>query len=216
SVVKKTIAGNFHISSDDELSGTEQVAAAILVSYARMILRMDANCAPFTIKALEKEHFIPVELNVNNNKTTIKLGGKIDRIDKFPDFWRILDYKTGNIQNEIKSIASLFDEEYEKRSEAWFQILIYCEIMAEKLKQEPITPVIYSLRNIQGKEFKGKLTIGDSNQNRTIDDYCNIKKDFKPLLDDVVIQIFDRSSDFIMTKHRQKCRNCPFNQLCRR
>lgn len=217
SVVKKTIAGKFHTSSDDELSGTEQVAVAILVSYARMILRMDANCAPFTIKDLEKEHFIPVELNVNNNKTTIKLGGKIDRIDKFPDFWRILDYKTGNIQNEIKSIASLFDEEYDKRSEAWFQILIYCEIMAEKFKQESITPVIYSLRNIQAKEFSGKLTIGDSkDQMKTVDNYSEIRSDFRPLLGDVVTQLFGRSSNFIMTKHRQKCRNCPFNQLCRR
>jgi len=217
SIVKTTIAGNFHTSSDDELSGTEQVTAGILSSYVRMILRMDADCAPFTIKALEEENSMPFEFNANNNKTTIKLGGKIDRIDKFPDFWRILDYKTGNISPEIKSIASLFDEEYEKRSEAWFQILIYCELIAEKFKQEAITPVIYSLRNIPSREFKGKLTIGDSkDQMKTIDDYGEIRSDFRPLLDDVVTQVFGRSSDFIMTKHRQKCHNCPFSQLCRR
>ncbi|HCI55961.1 MAG TPA: hypothetical protein DFI01_08570, partial [Bacteroidales bacterium] len=216
SVVKAIIASNFHTSSYDELSGTELVAAAILASYAIMILRMDADCAPFTIKALEEENSISVELNANNNKTTIKLGGKIDRIDKFPDFWRVVDYKTGNIQSEIKSIASLFDEEYDKRSEAWFQILMYCEIIADKFKHESITPVIYSLRNIPSREFSGKLTIGDSNQKRSIDNYCEIKNDFRPLLDDVVTQIFDRSSNFIMTKHRQKCHNCPFSQLCRR
>ncbi|MBP7731713.1 MAG: PD-(D/E)XK nuclease family protein [Bacteroidales bacterium] len=217
SVVKKTIAGNFHTSSDDELSGTEQVAVAILVSYAIMILRMDADCAPFTIKALEEENSMLFKLNINNNKTIIKLGGKIDRIDRFGGFWRILDYKTGNVQANIKSIASLFDEEYEKRSEAWFQILMYCEIIADKFKQEFITPVIYSLRNIQAKEFSGKLTIGDSkDQIKTVDNYSEIRSDFRPLLGDVVTQLFNRSSDFIMTKHRQKCRNCPFNQLCRK
>ena len=44
-----------------------------------------------------------VKLNINN-KSLITLEGKIDRIDEFGDYLRIIDYKTGDVSSELSSI----------------------------------------------------------------------------------------------------------------
>ncbi|MBQ8424934.1 MAG: PD-(D/E)XK nuclease family protein [Clostridia bacterium] len=44
-----------------------------------------------------------VNLELENDRK-IKIHGKIDRIDKFGDYVRVIDYKTGNISSDLKSI----------------------------------------------------------------------------------------------------------------
>lgn len=44
-----------------------------------------------------------IKLNNKSNRK-IKITGKIDRIDKFGDFVRVIDYKTGKFEKDLKSI----------------------------------------------------------------------------------------------------------------
>lgn len=44
-----------------------------------------------------------VVLNLENGRT-IKIEGKIDRVDEFGDYVRIVDYKTGSIKSELSSV----------------------------------------------------------------------------------------------------------------
>ncbi len=44
-----------------------------------------------------------IKLSINDDKN-LKLEGKIDRIDEFADYIRIIDYKTGSVKNDLMSV----------------------------------------------------------------------------------------------------------------
>ena len=67
-------------------------------TFLRRLLEIDMELAPFHLVSLEGNYHAPLEVNINGRKVSIHIGGKIDRVDKVNDTFRILDYKTGNVE----------------------------------------------------------------------------------------------------------------------
>lgn len=214
--VKEAILSKFHSASDVNLTGTEQIIMNVLVYYIRQILKKDAELAPFTVISLEKEFYSQFEVSIGGETKNIRLGGIIDRTDKNEKTYRILDYKTGDISMEIKSIESLFDEKNRSRSGEWLQLLIYCEVFsgAEGLE---VTPAIYPVRRLAGNDFTGRLVIKSGRDlSEDVSVYSAIREVFVPPLRHTLETIFSRNEDFRMTDNKQICGYCPYRELCKR
>ena len=68
-------------------------------------LILEQENSNFKIKFLEYyfSNDKSIKLKIDDNKI-INIVGKIDRIDSFKDYIRVIDYKTGNIKSDLKSI----------------------------------------------------------------------------------------------------------------
>ena len=66
---------------------------------------LEQSCSNFKLKSSEfvfsGENSIKLKLS---DGTELKLRGKIDRIDEFSNYVRIIDYKTGDVKNDLKLI----------------------------------------------------------------------------------------------------------------
>jgi hypothetical protein len=182
-----------------------------------MILRFDSSVAPLKIIALEKSVYSPIDITFKGKGQKIIAGGFIDRLDIVDGMHRIIDYKTGNIAMKIGSVESLFEEADENRNEAWFQILMYCEIFSLSNPEVKVRPSLYSLRNLSDRGFSDLLIIGkDKDSPMTVNDYSLIRETFSAGLKATIEKILDPRSDFIMTEHTRKCEYCTYRQLCNR
>jgi hypothetical protein len=207
----------YHRGAGAEQGGNEEITSNILLTYVKMILKQDSTFAPIIIKGLEKYVATPFKISFEGKDQILSIGGYTDRMDETAGTLRIIDYKTGNIQMEISSVSSLFDEEDEKRNEAWFQILMYCEIMSLLKPGIKVRPSLYAVRNMTGNEFSDRLVIAVGRDDKTvIDDYSSIRQEYSSGLRQTITNMFTGSSSFTMTANTRKCDFCPFARLCRR
>jgi len=141
----------------------------------------------------------------------------MDRIDETAGTRRIIDYKTGNTPMEIRSVASLFDENDDKRNDAWFQILMYCEMLSGKDPDIKVRPSLYAVRSMSNIEFSDTLVIAqDRNNKLEVIDYSVIRSEYSSALEHTIGNIFSEVNEFKMTEHHRKCDYCSFIKLCRR
>jgi CRISPR/Cas system-associated exonuclease Cas4 (RecB family) len=216
-VVSEVIRDVYHSEAKGEQGGNGEITANILFSYAGMIIDLDRTFAPITITGLERFVSSSFAIRFENRDIGITLGGYTDRIDETGGTRRVIDYKTGNISMEIRSVESLFDENDDKRNDAWFQILMYCEMLSADNSGLMVRPSLYSVRNMTGEEFSDKLIIApDRNTKMVIDDYSQIRSEYSDGLKQTIENMFRPDSPFTMTEHVRKCEYCPFIKLCRR
>jgi hypothetical protein len=215
--VNEVIRDIFRPGEEEERGGNEEITANILFSYSRLILKLDSSFAPVIITHLEEFVSSPVIIRYGVREADLIIGGYADRIDVTGGTRRLIDYKTGNVTMEIKSIESLFDEHDEKRSDAWFQILMYCEMLYSDPGRQKIRPSLYAVRNMAREKFSDKLIVASDRDNKiVIDDYSVIRDEYWAGLKQTLENIFNKDFPFIMTEHLRKCGYCPFLKLCRR
>ena len=213
-IMERNIPGG----KDPFTDGNMLITRNILANYARMILRYDRLHAPVRIASLEKETYAGLDFDMEGAMHKVNAGGFIDRLDHRNESTVIIDYKTGSITMEIPSVASLFDETDEKRNEAWFQTLMYCELFLLSDVAGRVRPSIYSLRSLSAEGYSDLLTVkGDSKGDETvISDYSIIRKEYHDGLVRTLANIFGSKEPFTMTEHLRKCDYCAYRQLCGR
>jgi CRISPR/Cas system-associated exonuclease Cas4 (RecB family) len=216
-IIREIINSSYLKGRPEEMAGNDQIIANILASYVKQILQYDASVAPLTIVDLEKEIKTLLDIEYQGRTAGLETGGIIDRIDAAGGIYRIVDYKSGATAMEITSVESLFDEANKNRNEAWFQILMYCEIYSGENKSASIRPSLYALRNLSDTGFSDYLVLKpDRNTKIVVDNYEEIRQEFFPGLTAVLTDIFSSNVPFLMTEHRNKCDYCPYRQLCQR
>ena len=194
-------------------SGRNIIIREIIEKYIQQVLKIDKQFAPFEILSLEKKYEINIPVNVNGKTENIKLGGKIDRIDKQNNQIRIIDYKSGSDKLEFKSIELLFSENSKDQNSAVFQTFIYSKFFAENEKNNlPIVPGIYSVRKLFENEFDFRIQSKETKL--VITDYNKINSEFTELLTRLVNELFDPGINFSQTEDILVCNNCPYKQIC--
>ena len=204
----------FKAESKINYTGKNIIIRELIEKYIYQILKVDKKLAPFELVSLEDTWGMEVSLE---SKKTIKLGGKIDRIDKHDNRIRIIDYKTGSDKLEFKNVEALFSDKKNDQNSAVFQTFLYSQFYKEKdAPLMPITPGIYSVRKIYANDFDFRITQSENRTKTLINDYNELSEEFIKNLNQLVSNIFNPEISFTQTEETKNCEYCAFSKICHR
>jgi hypothetical protein len=198
-------------SHSDELHGKSIIVKEVLVQYVKIILEKDKKYAPFTPIALEDRF----KTLIKTGDKQVTIGGVVDRMDIVNENYRIIDYKTGNVESSSASIAQLFDRTGStKKYAAIFQSLLYSQVVSqqENFRDKRITPGIYALRKIVDMQFDYHLKI----DKKVIEDYSMVSAEFNNYMQALFAEIFNLDVPFRKVEDKAKCEYCGFKGICHR
>jgi hypothetical protein len=206
----------FNRPANSFINGNELIVRDVLMKYLERILKADKLYAPFTILNIEDQFSFKMTANKNEKFGVILAGGKIDRVDMKDGVTRIVDYKTGIVSDNIKSIDSLFADDRKKDPDAWLQTLLYCEAYNTEKNGTCIYPSVYVIKKTPFGKIISQLKIkADRNTEIEINNYNNIRDEFMDGLSNLVSIIFSNDEPFLMTNDVwNKCSYCQFRVLC--
>lgn len=151
------------------------------------------------IKILQVENQLKCSPSINGFSFPFKLKGTVDRVDMLNGKMRIIDYKTGKVeQNKVEVVDwEEINSDYEKYSKP-FQILMYAYLLnAERPFEKPVEAGIISFKNLQ-KGFlkfykKDRNGIGASKDSEIT---AEILEAFQQQLQKLITEIFDPNVPF--------------------
>ena len=160
----------------------------------------------------EKELKASIEIGPGPISKKINFRGIADRIDKQGNAIRIIDYKTG-VVDENQDLKILEWEEVignEKKGKG-FQLLMYAFLYSNaNVNSDHLIPGIFSLRKISG----GLLTLNLPGGNKYVTK--DFLAEFESQLRTLMGNIFDRATPFLRTEKIETCANCDFAVVCNR
>lgn len=199
----------------DAMPGEARSLGGVMEKIVRRALEIDRDYAPFVFVGAEQGPTGPWEMAPG---LKLNFVSKIDRIDRFPDgTLRFIDYKTGGDNNYVASCEALFGQDYQKRNDAMFQLLLYCHAAKELdgVKVD-IRPEIYRLRKVY-VDSETKVKIGSEKSKDYVFSFNDENvADFREHLTKLMSRIFDPTVAFEQTSDRENCTYCVFSQLCGR
>ncbi|MGB0999614.1 MAG: PD-(D/E)XK nuclease family protein [Flavobacteriales bacterium] len=169
-----------------------QMRKAVAEQMVWSALRIDEACVKdgneLIIKDLEKE--ISINFNHPKLKHKVKLNGNIDRIDSLNGELRIIDYKTGKVEDKdlsLRSVDSILDRSTKHQAKT-FQVLFYVYLVSkseynidENLKAGIISLVRASSGFIDLKNIKNPI---------------DVMPDFEHVLAELILEILEEDLAF--------------------
>jgi hypothetical protein len=147
------------------------------------------------IKVLLLEASLSCEIEVKSLSFSIKIAGKVDRIEEREGAIRIIDYKTGKVDGNSLKIQDFDDLTSDIKNEKIIQLLCYALMFENhELKQNrEVSAGIVSFKNMKngflpfglGKGKEAELVISN-----------DILEDFKSELEKLIIEIFNPEISF--------------------
>ena len=155
------------------------------------------------IKIISIENNLSIPIDIKELNFPIRLKGKVDRIDEFDGVTRIIDYKTGKVEQRDVNLENWNDLtiNYDKHHKS-FQVLCYAYMIDEKILQNNECEAgIISFKNLSSGFLKfqkiDKLT-KPVKKHSIVND--TIITDFCTELKKLIIEMFNSNIDFIQ-KH---------------
>ncbi|MCD4768667.1 MAG: PD-(D/E)XK nuclease family protein, partial [Bacteroidales bacterium] len=198
------------------ITGRNLIIISVISDLVKQIMRIDSRFSPIKIVSLEEKYKTGLTVERGNKKFTIFLEGTIDRVDIIDGKIRILDYKSGRDNLDIRSLDELFEENGKYKNSAAFQTLVYCFIYLRNNPGTNLRPSLYPVRLIYDNSFSDIFNIKDGIGAGSLDDFSKINDHFVSCLTGIIGDIFDPERDFEMTSETSVCRYCTYNKLCDR
>ncbi len=196
-----------------------QVASIMIRNFLKTeIMRMQAfsnSSRSLTVKFLE--HHLRKNISVCSEKKMMEIvvKGVIDRIDHDGSGLRVLDYKTGISEKKELMISSWEDLLHDPKLDKGFQLLTYAWLLSGRQPRVAVSAGIFSLR----KPGDGAMMVqvpgeedGNSVELLGVMELLN----FENVLKDLITEIYDIHLPFIQTEDRERCRYCPYLNICGR
>ncbi len=182
-------------------------------TFLQRLIQIDMELVTFELVSLERKFSSPVLIAVDGKFQEIYLGGTIDRVDKVNGKYRIIDYKTGNVESfSMSEVGELFEKDKEKPKKEILQALIYCHIFQQNSEVEgDLQPAVYSLRKLFEENFSPELKM-----NRTPLVYQDVQEEFLENMQELITEIFSADLQYYQTSHVKYCQYCSYNKICQR
>ena len=153
--------------------------------------------------------------------------GRTDRIDRFKELIRVIDYKTGHVNSSDLKVPvrhqSESDLDYLKQiPEKALQLLLYKYMYLKEnpnIAPEQVTAAIHGLKYANAIEFN--LTKASPTKNDTDADIAFLEDDrfipdIEALLQAVVGEMLETAIPFTQAEDDKKCSYCEFKLICKR
>lgn len=237
--IKNNIRNRLEIDfkNNHEKLSLEQGMNHILLNVAEKVLtgffKNEIETAEFPQKIIAVEMSLKVETDIklNDEILKIKVGGKIDKINKIGNIVRIIDYKTGKVENKklaidekksfVENIENILTKpEFDKQRQLWLYRYLFLKSLDSEndifknLKNElnlNIEAGIYSFRNNKAGFMAGlKYFTNESESNK------EFIKTSEELIEQFVAKLVDKLSPFKMTNELKNCEYCSYKGICNR
>lgn len=218
--IQKAFATEFFKRTESDFKEIQIEGKALLIfstirSYILNLIEIDINNAPITLHSLEGYFESIVDIHVNGLSHGIRVGGKIDRLDSVAGNLRVIDYKTGNLENgdlSCKQLNDIINPDIKKQKKEIVQALIYSLILKKKYYPgQPISATIYAILKLNDETFNPNIRIGNNNI-----EIGELEQEWENLLIEILSSIYSPESEFSQTIHNERCKYCPYNLICRR
>jgi RecB family exonuclease len=193
------------LTENDLLYEKNHLVYRIIVRYIELYLK-HARSFEETVFIEKAEEKLEQEFILDEQKPVI-LKGIIDRVDNQNGMKRIVDYKTGFVNEKelkISEVGDLFDGEHSKA----FQLMFYAYLYYKQSGNAAIEAEIVSLRKITQQYIL------------SIDKETHLNKEylheFEQLLSSTISSIFDSEQPFLQTEDSDRCKYCTYKDLCRK
>ena len=191
------------------------------------------NYLNYTSKELESNTLIilkseeTLKTGIATEQGTWIITGQTDRVDKWGNMYRVIDYKTGKVESkDVKVPLRNLDEtdlEYLKRiPEKALQLLIYKYLFLkgnDSITPDQVTAAIHALKRTTHIE----LSLSKSEPQKKVNDVDpaflsddTFIEDMERMLKAVIDEIFDLETPFEQAKNDDHCDYCEFDKICER
>lgn len=193
--------------------GANDLVLSVIRKYIRKVLEYDRSLTPFELIATEETYRFALEIPTSRGILPVYIEGNIDRVDKLETGTRVIDYKTGADKSDFKNLESIFDPLNKTRNKAAFQTLLYCMMYAAGHPEaDPLMPGIYSTKLLFAPDYSYLLYC----EKEAVTRFTPYEPEFRELLTTLLQDIFSPDVPFDQTPLTEKCKNCPYNEICKR
>ena len=169
--------------------------------YVKNFLKLESNeiSEGNRIEIQQIETNLKIPLEISNLDFPVFIRGKVDRVDIANGVLRIIDYKTGKVEQNQLEIIDWNDltTDYDKYAKP-FQVLAYALMLLEnKSFEKPVEAGVISFKNLKSGflKFGKKEQARDKNKQTTIDE--EILESFKIELKNLIGEICDPKIPFL-------------------
>lgn len=149
---------------------------------------------------------MPEEEGVNE----VKICGIIDRLDSVGNILRIIDYKTGFVNNRDVIVKKWEDLLTDFQLSKGFQLLVYSWLSGSfQKKYKEIQSGIISLRT----PSRGVYLVTAPDNSRITSETLHA---FEEILKEILLELFNPSIPFKQVEDIEACKFCPYNVICNR
>lgn len=216
-VLRKTfIHYHFRGRKQNKLEGRNIIIFRVMLRYLEKIIRTDMALAPFDLVSAEDDFQRNLEIVVDAQRRTIRMGGKIDRIDRVNGLLRVIDYKTGHADQKFSTLNSLFEGNQRSRNNAAMQTLFYAWLVGESMEGEEVMPGLYAMKGLFEENFDPALNMSSLKKEGRVASFAPLEEPFLDLLRQTLQNLFDPAVPFVQRDNDQKCSYCDFASLCKR
>lgn len=197
-----------------ELQGEAHVLGQIIIDFILKLFDREKE-QPFYF--IEGEKDFKTELPLGDGRF-FNIMGSIDRVDRIVDsstgesLTRIIDYKTGSDQIEVKKPDDLFNapNSTHGHNKAVLQLFLYC-FAYKKAEKYPgaIMPMIYLFRKLYTEPIS-PVTIDGT----PLSNYQDFAEEVNDQLTARLKMLFDPEVPFAPQPHSSHCMYCEFKSVC--
>ncbi|MDF1576084.1 MAG: PD-(D/E)XK nuclease family protein [Bacteroidales bacterium] len=198
------------------LEGRNIIIFRVMLRYLEKIIRTDLAIAPFELVSAEMNYQRKLNIKVKQDHLEVRLGGKIDRIDRVNGLLRVIDYKTGQSSQKFSTLESLFDRDHVSRNSAAMQTLFYAWLVGEVYAEEKVMPGLYAMKELFEEHFDPALIMTSLKKEGRIESFEVLEEPFLRLLKEVLQRLFDPDVPYVQRNNDKKCSYCDFASLCQR
>jgi ATP-dependent helicase/nuclease subunit B len=156
------------------------------------------NNGVIIVSQLEKELSATINITIDGEQKSVLIRGFADRIDSIGGNYRVLDYKTGRVENKDIKFNGLNDLLDDKKDKARQLFLYGYMFLQQNPNQEKVSPQIIKISSVK-----------DTNYPLVYNDNLFIKREDMPVLEDflsvIISQMFDKS---LPLGHNSKSNYC--------
>ena len=162
------------------------------------------------IESTEKPFETNLKIALENENVTVKLIGKVDRIDRIGDLIRIVDYKSGNINANDLHLSDWEMLANDTVSGKIIQLLMYAYLYASNFKQTNFVSGFTSMK----KSGEGLLILKFPDGSETYSE--EIHSQIEIFLKSVFKTLYDRTIPIKQSDNEKNCTFCDFKKICNR